>query len=88
VVNQSDSAREGYLYWMGNELHGVKWHNFKLVLVAQRYTQDPADKLPTPRTGDRRPRRGALPGCVALTVVGQNLACSLAEIRRRDRRVC
>jgi transposase len=27
-------------------------------------------------------------GCVALTVVGQNLARSPAGIRRRDRRVC
>jgi hypothetical protein len=25
----------------------VKWHNFKLVLVAQKYMQDTADKLPT-----------------------------------------
>jgi arylsulfatase len=43
------SARDGYLYWMGSELYGVKWRNFKLVLVAQRYMQDPASKLPTPR---------------------------------------
>jgi len=43
------SQREGYLYWMGPQLYGVKWHNFKLVLVAQRYMQDPAARLPTPR---------------------------------------
>jgi arylsulfatase len=30
------SQREGYLYWMGPQLYGAKWHNFKLVLVAQR----------------------------------------------------
>jgi hypothetical protein len=28
---------------------GVKWRNFKLVLVAQKYMQDPAAKLLTPR---------------------------------------
>ena len=44
----SSSQREGYLYWMGPQLYGVKWRNFKLVLVAQRYMQDAADKLPTP----------------------------------------
>jgi hypothetical protein len=27
----------------------VKWHNFKLVLVAQKYMFEAADKLPTPR---------------------------------------
>jgi hypothetical protein len=26
----------------------VKWRNFELVLVAQRYMQEPAVKLPTP----------------------------------------
>jgi arylsulfatase len=30
-------------------MYGVKWRNFKLVLVAQRYMQDAAAKLPTPR---------------------------------------
>lgn len=29
----ASSARDGYLYWMGPELYGVKWRNFKLVLV-------------------------------------------------------
>jgi arylsulfatase A-like enzyme len=43
------SQREGYIYWMGPEMYGVKWRNFKLVLVAQKYMQDPAAKLPTPR---------------------------------------
>jgi arylsulfatase A-like enzyme len=43
------SQREGYIYWMGPQMYGVKWHNFKLVLVAQRYMQDPAARLPTPR---------------------------------------
>jgi arylsulfatase len=56
-VNQLDwltgsrdaSAREGYIYWMGRQMYGVKWHNFKLVLVAQKYMQDSAEALPTPR---------------------------------------
>lgn len=56
-VNQLDwligktetSQREGYLFWMGSELYGAKWRNFKLVLVEQRYLNDVAAKLPTPR---------------------------------------
>jgi arylsulfatase A-like enzyme len=43
------SSREGYIYWMGPQMYGVKWRNFKLVLVAQKYMQDAAAKLPTPR---------------------------------------
>ena len=43
LTGQSDaSAREGYLYWMGQQLYGAKWRNFKLVLVAQKYMQDSA----------------------------------------------
>jgi hypothetical protein len=34
---------------MGPQMYEVKWRNFKLVLVAQKYMQDPAAKLPTPR---------------------------------------
>lgn len=43
------SSREGYIYWMGPEIYGVKWRDFKLVLVAQRYMSDAAQRLPTPR---------------------------------------
>jgi hypothetical protein len=50
LTGEADSShREGYIYWMGPQMYGVKWHNFKLVLVAQRYMQDAAAKLPTPR---------------------------------------
>ena len=50
LAGQPDaSAREGYIYWMGPEMYGVKWRNFKLVLVAQKYSTDPAGKLATPR---------------------------------------
>lgn len=30
-------------------MYRVKWRNFKLVLVAQKYMSDTAAKLPTPR---------------------------------------
>jgi arylsulfatase A-like enzyme len=43
------SQREGYIYWMGPRMYGVKWRNFKLVLVAQKYMQDAAAQLPAPR---------------------------------------
>jgi arylsulfatase len=46
---QAASARDGYLYWMGSELYGVKWRNFKLALVVQKYGTDPVAKLSTPR---------------------------------------
>jgi arylsulfatase A-like enzyme len=46
---KSTSNREGYLYWMGPELYGVRWRNFKLVLIEQKYMSDAAVKLPTPR---------------------------------------
>ena len=42
------SQREGYLYWMGPELYGVKWRNFKLALAVQKYLTDPVGKLPSP----------------------------------------
>lgn len=42
-------AATAYIYWMGREMYRVKWRNFKLVLVAQKYMSDTAAKLPTPR---------------------------------------
>lgn len=42
------SARDGYLFWMGSELYGAKWRNFKLALVAQKYSTDPPAKLSSP----------------------------------------
>lgn len=47
--DQPASARDGYLYWMGAELYGVKWRNFKLALVTQKYSTDPPAKLSSPR---------------------------------------
>lgn len=42
------SAREGYIYWMGPDIYGVKWRDFKLVLVAQKYSSDAPDRLASP----------------------------------------
>ena len=42
------SAREGFPYWMGERMYGVKWHNFKVVSVLQRTLTDPAEQLATP----------------------------------------
>jgi arylsulfatase len=43
------SKRDGYVYWMGREMYGAKWRDFKLVLIEQRYLSDAARPLPTPR---------------------------------------
>lgn len=45
---QASSNREGFPYWLGSELYGVKWHNFKLVLMEQTTLTDPALRLPNP----------------------------------------
>ena len=42
------SAREGYISWMGPDIYSVKWHDFKLVLVAQKYSSDAPDRLASP----------------------------------------
>jgi arylsulfatase len=46
---QAHSNREGFLFWNGDKLYGVKWQNFKLVLVEQKLLTDPALPLPNPR---------------------------------------
>ncbi len=46
---RSSSLREGYLCWMGPELYGVKWRNFKLAFTVQKYSTDPVGKLSSPR---------------------------------------
>jgi arylsulfatase len=45
---QERSDREGFLYWLGPTLYGVKWRNFKLQLVQQKYLTDPALPHPNP----------------------------------------
>jgi arylsulfatase len=46
---QEKSNREGFIYWNGDKMYGVKWQNFKLVLVQQKYATDPALSLGNPR---------------------------------------
>jgi len=45
---QEKSNREGFIYWNGDKMYGVKWRNFKLVLVEQKYFTDPALLLSNP----------------------------------------
>jgi arylsulfatase A-like enzyme len=45
---QNNSAREGFPYWMGETLYGVKWRNFKMVMYLQRSSLEPSQKLASP----------------------------------------
>ena len=45
---QATSSRDGFPFWLGSELYGVKWHEFKLILVKQTTLTDPALPLPNP----------------------------------------
>jgi hypothetical protein len=49
TAQQSESCRDGYVYWMGPEIYGVKWRNFKLVLVGQEHSTDTPARLSSPR---------------------------------------
>ena len=42
------SARDGFPYWMGDTLYGVKWRNFKMVMYLQRTSVEPSLKLASP----------------------------------------
>jgi arylsulfatase len=46
--SQSQSNREGFLFWLSSELYGVKWRNFKMIRMLQKTMLDPALRLPTP----------------------------------------
>ncbi len=46
---QETSNREGFLYWNGSQLYGIKWQNFKLAFVRQQYLTDPALPLSVPQ---------------------------------------
>ncbi len=46
---QEESNREGYLYWMGKELYGVKWHDFKVAFKEQKYSTDAVGNLSAPK---------------------------------------
>lgn len=45
---QEHSNREGFPFWMGETLFGVKWKNFKVIFQQQKYLSDPALRLSTP----------------------------------------
>ena len=45
---QEKSSREGFIYWNGERMYGVKWQNFKLVFVQQKYLSDPGLPLGNP----------------------------------------
>jgi len=45
---QEKSEREGFPYWMGQTMYGVKWQNFKIVFVAKESFASPEQKLATP----------------------------------------
>jgi len=45
---QKHSAREGFPYWMGETMYGVKWRDFKLAFHMQKTLAEPAQKLATP----------------------------------------
>jgi arylsulfatase len=42
------SDREGFIFWNGDKMYGVKWQNFKLVFVQQKYSTDAALALSNP----------------------------------------
>lgn len=42
------SARDGFPFWMGERMYGVKWRNFKVITVLQRTLTEPAETLATP----------------------------------------
>jgi len=46
---EEESARQGFPYWMGETLYGVKWRNFKMVLVLKRTFSEPELYLATPQ---------------------------------------
>jgi arylsulfatase A-like enzyme len=45
---QETSNRDGFMYWNGAKLYGIKWQNFKMVLVEQKHFTDPALPLSMP----------------------------------------
>ena len=45
---QMNSAREGFPYWMGETMYGIKWQNFKVVFIDKRSFADFEHKLATP----------------------------------------
>jgi len=45
---QEKSNRDGFIYWNGDKMYGVKWQHFKMVMYEQKYFTDPAVPYATP----------------------------------------
>ncbi len=53
---QDQSNRQGFLFWNGDKLYGVKWQNFKTVFVEQRQLLRPVTAVtPTPASSTCSP---------------------------------
>ena len=46
--SQATSSREGCLVWVTDVLHAVKWQNFKVAYVRQRYSDEAPQVMATP----------------------------------------
>jgi arylsulfatase A-like enzyme len=46
---QENSNREGFPFWNGERLYGVKWRNWKGIMIGQRYMWDPIETFPMPQ---------------------------------------
>lgn len=46
---QVQSGREGFPVYVGENLHAVKWRNWKMHMIWQEYMYDPPQTLPIPR---------------------------------------
>ena len=67
---QAASNRDGFPFWLGETLYGVKWRNFKLVMVKQATLTDPALAPPKQRCAlDREHWPGFTGGTDALSGV-------------------
>jgi arylsulfatase len=47
--DQETSDRDGFIFWNGEKLYGVKWRNFKTVFYDQKYFHDTAVPFANPR---------------------------------------
>jgi len=45
---QEKSNRDGFPFWMGETMYGLKWQNFKVVMIRKRTLTAPEEKLATP----------------------------------------
>ena len=46
--SRAASSREGCLVWVTDQLHAVKWQNFKVSYVRQRYSDEAPQVMATP----------------------------------------